>query len=62
MAIHTCIGFGKPTAYICLYHTCQSFLCVGFQQFVVLFFAHNNLCYFNIRAIFVLIYNNITIR
>ena len=51
MAIHTCIRFGKPTAYICLYYTRQSFLCVGFQQFVVLFFAHNNLCYFNILAI-----------
>ena len=35
LAIHACIRFGKPTAYISPYHTCQSLLCVGFQQFIV---------------------------
>ena len=45
LTIHTCIRFGKPSAYICLYYTCQNLLCIGFQQFVILFLAHNKLIF-----------------
>ena len=48
LAIHTGIRLRKPTAYVCLYYTCQNLLCIGFLQFVILFLVHNILCYFNV--------------
>ena len=53
VAIHTGIRLREALANICLCHICQSLLGVGFQQFIILFIAHNILCYFNILAIYI---------